>query len=273
MNLPLIDLRNTPEYCAGHLVGATHIPWAELPERLNELPARPALLSIMGSETDCIAAQAYLVSKGYRVKIEVDWQAKLTQKQPGLVSFGTESRILWSPSPLIKEWLTLVQADLHQPLKNLKAIDLGCGGGRDAVFLAQQGLFVKAIEHKPAVLERAQQLAKHHQATIDFKSCDLTDPNCYGEQDFERWDLVVCIRFLNRQLFPVMRQSIRPKGFVVFQTFTEGCEVFGSPKNPNFILKPAELSEVFHDFTILIDRIDSLPDGRPVASFIAQKKG
>jgi hypothetical protein len=69
-----------------------------------------------------------------------------------------------------------------------------------------------------------------------------------------------------------LRQAIRPGGLVVVQTFVEGVEAFGSPKNPNFILKRGELAKTFSDFTIIVDKIDTLKDGRPVSSFIAQKK-
>ncbi|MFP5336002.1 MAG: ArsR/SmtB family transcription factor [Actinomycetes bacterium] len=35
----LLDVRPAPEYAAGHLPGAVHIPVEELPDRLDELPA------------------------------------------------------------------------------------------------------------------------------------------------------------------------------------------------------------------------------------------
>ncbi len=79
------------------------------------------------------------------------------------------------------------------------------------------------------------------------------------------------MRFLNRDLYAQIKQMIKPGGWIVFQTFSAGVEQFGSPKNPNFILQENELSQVFADFQIITDRIDEIADGRPVASFIAQK--
>ncbi len=61
-------------------------------------------------------------------------------------------------------------------------------------------------------------------------------------------------------------------GLLVFQTFVEGVEAFGSPKNPNFILKKGELAKSFADFRIIIDKIETLKDGRPVSSFVAQRE-
>ena len=65
---------------------------------------------------------------------------------------------------------------------------------------------------------------------------------------------------------------------MVFQAFSEGVQAFGSPKNPNYIVQPGEFAEIFtnskkeNEFEIIVDRIDRLDDGRPVASFIAKKR-
>jgi hypothetical protein len=50
-----------------------------------------------------------------------------------------------------------------------------------------------------------------------------------------------------------------------------GSEVFGSPKNPNFLLKAGELSDVFSDCDILLDEVVTLADGRPMSLFVARK--
>lgn len=267
--IPLIDLRSHTEYVAGHLKNATHLPWPQLQHRINELPASPAELILMGNLSDCLAAKDFLSCKNYQVQIDLDFAAKLAQKQPRLSIAGSVSRVLWQPSPLIKEWLSILEAQ-QMVSHGLRVVDLGCGGGRDAVYLALHGCQVTGIEHQLAVLERAENLAKHSKVKIDFKACDVTLEACFSPEPL--WDLVVSIRFLNRSLFPTIRKAIKPGGWIVFQAFSAGCEEFGSPKNPNFILQSDELKEVFADFTVIVDRIDTLPDGRPLASFIAQKK-
>ena len=83
--------------------------------------------------------------------------------------------------------------------------------------------------------------------------------------------MITVVRYLNRDLFDQIDAAISPGGYIVYQTFVTGAEAYGSPKNPNFILQFDELSKVFSGYQIIVDRIDELKDGRPVASFVAQK--
>ncbi len=90
--------------------------------------------------------------------------------------------------------------------------------------------------------------------------------------DNEQGDLIIVIRYLNRNLFKWIKTHLRPGGYIVFQAFAEGVQEFGSPKNANFIIQQGEFSKTFTDFNVMVDRIEKLSDGRPLASFIAQSK-
>ena len=269
----ILDLRKADEYQAGHLQHSTWLTWQALPECLNELPATPAKLFLVGDKEEIEAASVFLDAKGYEVNgslvIEsseamLGWSKQL----PGLVVLGKESKNLWSPSPLVKEFMAQLDFDPKSMKPRPKALDIGCGGGRDSVFLASLGWQVTAIDQEARVLKRAKQLATRSGASVKFKCCDLKKSGCFPEGFF---DLVTVVRYLNRDLFSQIDAAISPGGYIVYQTFSRGAEAFGSPKNPNFILQEGELSEVFADYKIIVDRIDKLEDGRPVASFIAQK--
>ncbi len=269
----VLDLRKAEDYQAGHLLDSTWLTWQALPECLNELPATPAKLFLVGDKEEIEAASVFLDAKGYEVNgslvIEsseamLSWAKQL----PGLVVLGKDSKNLWSPSPLVKEFMEQLDFDPKAMKPRPKALDLGCGGGRDSVFLARLGWQVTAIDQEARVLKRAKQLAAKSGTSVKFKCCDLKKPGCFPEGVF---DLVVVVRYLNRDLFSQIDEAIAPGGYIVYQTFSSGAEAFGSPKNPNFILQKGELSEVFADYRIIVDRIDKLEDGRPIASFIAQK--
>lgn len=269
----ILDLRSASEYQAGHLQNSTWLTWQALPESLNELPALPAKLFLIGDKEEIEAATLFLDGKGYEVNgslvIEsseamLNWSKQL----PGLVVLGKESKNLWSPSPLVKEFVEQLDFDPKAIKPRSTALDLGCGGGRDSVFLARHGWQVTGIDQEVRVLKRAKQLATKSGASVKFKCCDLKKSGCFPEGKF---DLVTVVRYLNRDLFRQIDATIAPGGYLVYQTFSCGAEAFGSPKNPNFILQVGELSEVFSDYRIIIDRIDKLEDGRPIASFIAQK--
>ncbi|VAW44290.1 Tellurite methyltransferase [hydrothermal vent metagenome] len=272
----ILDLRVQNHYQAGHLKNSTSLPWALLPDSLNELPASPATLFLVGDKDEIEAATMLLDAKGYEVNgsLVIDGDEAMQQWAQTLhnqVVTGCDSKRLWSPTPLLVEWVNTLTEQGMDP-KALKprpmALDLGCGGGRDAVFLAQKGWQVMGIDQESRVLKRAKQLATRSKTSVKFKCCDLKQQGCFPEKQF---DLVVVVRYLNRALFDQLDQAIAPGGTLVYQTFVTGVEAFGSPKNPNVILEEGELSKVFSSYQIFVDRIDKLKDGRPVSSFIAQK--
>lgn len=267
----ILDLRSFDEFKQAHIAGATWMAWPDLTEHLNELPASPAELFLVGSAQAIEEASIFLDSKDYQVSgsLVVDSFAAMQawgERLPGLLVSGAQSKPLWSANPLLVEFIEGVELDASSVRPT--AIDLGCGGGRDAVFLAKQGWQVTAIDSESRVIKRAKQLAARAGSSVKFRCCDLKKAGCLTEQTF---DLVVVMRFLNRDLYEPIIKMVKPGGWLVFQTFVEGVEQFGSPKNPNFILKPGELSQVFSDFKIIADRMEALVDGRPVVSFIAQK--
>ncbi len=64
--LVILDVRGGSEWDAGHLKGATHIPLAELPDRLHELPLdQPVAVHCQGGGRSAIAA-SLLLSVGRR---------------------------------------------------------------------------------------------------------------------------------------------------------------------------------------------------------------
>ncbi|GKT12399.1 MAG: tellurite methyltransferase [Thiomicrorhabdus sp.] len=272
----ILDLRPKASFELAHLKDSSSLEWQDLPVRLNELPASPAKLFLVGDKDEIEAASVFLDSKGYEVNgslviDSVEAMQNWSQSLPGQVVSGNESKVLWKPSTLVVEFVEHYFEQGLDPKAQKprpKALDLGCGGGRDAVFIAKQGWQVTGIDQEARVLKRAKQLASSSGASVKFKCCDLKKTDCFPEAEF---DLVTVVRYLNRELFSQIDAAIMPGGYIVYQTFVTGAEAFGSPKNPNFILQFGELSKIFHSYQIIVDRIDELSDGRPVASFIAQK--
>ncbi|MDQ3281710.1 MAG: molybdopterin-synthase adenylyltransferase MoeB [Acidobacteriota bacterium] len=65
----LVDVREPHEWSAGHIEGATHIPLAQVPQRLNEIPKDRDVVMICRSGGRSARAQEYLLQNGYtRVK-------------------------------------------------------------------------------------------------------------------------------------------------------------------------------------------------------------
>ena len=56
-----------------------------------------------------------------------------------------------------------------------RALDLACGEGRNAVWLAEQGWRVTGVDFSEAALEKARRLAKARGVTGEWVAADLTD--------------------------------------------------------------------------------------------------
>jgi tellurite methyltransferase len=238
---------------------------------MHELPKTSEPLVLYGEGESLRQAQAFLISKGYQVAQQIAWTPELAiaLQAAGLWQTGEHSQRLWQPAPLIARFVADFMSQHH--ILPSKGLDIGCGAGRDLVYLAMHGWQMTGIDYIPAALQRAQQLAVSQQVSIHTECLDLetgTDPFIgYATGQF---DLITVARYLHRPLFPWMKRILKPGGILIYQTFMQGSEQFGSPRNPNFLLKPGELAAVFADAEILLDEVEILDDGRPVSAFIAR---
>lgn len=64
---------------------------------------------------------------------------------------------------------------LRPPVKPLKVLDIGCGEGKDAVFLARNGYIVTAFDLSEAGIEKGKKLAEKCSTYVDFFKADITD--------------------------------------------------------------------------------------------------
>ncbi|GIW78614.1 MAG: hypothetical protein KatS3mg105_0421 [Gemmatales bacterium] len=69
----------------------------------------------------------------------------------------------------------------EEKIQPCRAIDLGCGSGRHAVWLAQQGFEVVGIDISPTAIERARQLASAAGVQVDFFVADILHPPDLGQ--------------------------------------------------------------------------------------------
>jgi 2-polyprenyl-3-methyl-5-hydroxy-6-metoxy-1,4-benzoquinol methylase len=152
-----------------------------------------------------------------------------------------------------------------------RALDIACGKGRNALFLAQQGFDVTAIDISPIALEVARRRAERMSLSISWQRADLEkiqlEEGCY--------DLVADFNYLQRSLFPRITKSLRPGGAVVFETFLIDQQTIGQPKNPDYLLGHNELLNAFRDLRVLWYREGKFTDGGAPAfraSLFAQKE-
>jgi tellurite methyltransferase len=139
-------------------------------------------------------------------------------------------------------WLLV---DILPTLPPGRALDLACGTGRHAIFLANNGWDVTAVDSSSVGIEIARARAADAGLKIDLRAADLEK----GEFEIETgaYHLVCDFYYLQRDLFPAMKAGVRPDGIVIstVHIYGEGEEHEG------FLLKEGELRTYFEDFDIL----------------------
>jgi ubiquinone/menaquinone biosynthesis C-methylase UbiE len=85
-------------------------------------------------------------------------------------------------------------------------LEIGCGTGKNTVFLAQIGLHVRAVDFSQGMIEKAKQ--KVQAENVRFSMMDITQPWQLNDQSF---DLIVCNLVLEHieNLSPVFHEAAR----------------------------------------------------------------
>jgi SAM-dependent methyltransferase len=166
----------------------------------------------------------------------------------------------YAPSPPLPQAL-----DANAPGR---ALDLACGAGRHAIFLAERGWKVHAIDASRVAVQRmldeaykrgVSQLILGEVADIESPRFDIK-----GE-----YDLVCDYYFLHRALFAQIRRAVRPGGL-----FVAALHVRTAPREQGrFLLEPGELKALFSDWEVVHSREDAAPEHHRhrVAELIARR--
>lgn len=129
-----------------------------------------------------------------------------------------------------------------------RALDVACGDGRNTLYLARQGYAVDAVDIAFGGLIRAKREAQRLGLFVRFLQADLDSILL----PVNRYDVVVNVRYLDRQILPILKKTVRGGGMVVFETFLREQAALGHPRNPAFLLDRGELRRLFDDFHVLV---------------------
>lgn len=125
-----------------------------------------------------------------------------------------------------------------------RVLDLACGHGRHARLFAERGCEVTAVDVDPACGASLARLA-----AVTFVHADLESrPWPLAERKF---DAIVVVHYLHRPLLAHIEAALAPGALLLYETFAVGNEQFGRPRNPDFLLRPRELLQVFSSLRIL----------------------
>jgi tellurite methyltransferase len=147
-----------------------------------------------------------------------------------------------SPSPFVAQWLERVARELEAPRTCPRALDLAMGRGRHAMVIATAGFRTFGVDSKLDVLQDAVARGLNAGFAIRAWCADLTQ----HPLPVAWFDLVVVTRYLQRDLFPALQRTVRPGGFLLYETFTTAQrELNTGPTSPDHLLEPGELRARF----------------------------
>ena len=131
------------------------------------------------------------------------WNSRYSEQE---FAYGTE------PNAFLKKQL--------EKVKSGKALFLGEGEGRNAVYASKLGLQVDAVDFSSSAKDKALKLAEENKVTINYDVCDLDD---YTFKEIY-YDLVVMIFVhlpldLRRKVFNKSIQSMKQNGKIIIEAF------------------------------------------------------
>ena len=126
-----------------------------------------------------------------------------------------------------------------------KALDLACGAGRNAVWLAEHGWEVTAVDGAQTAIEVLRSRALERAVKVNAVVADLEK----GEFEIEPscWHLVAICYYLQRNLFEPAKLGVVPGGFLIsIVHINEPGEADGP-----YRLRPGEHEQYFAGWEIL----------------------
>jgi SAM-dependent methyltransferase len=151
----------------------------------------------------------------------------------------TGQHLIEQPSPWIVKYAPLIR-------KKGRVLDLACGSGRHAIWLAQQGYQVDAVDRDAQALSIMADIDNIDVFIVDLEASDWLHLG-------QRYDGLIVSRYLYRPLLPALAEILNPGGVLIYETFMVGNERYGKPSNPDFLLLPNELLEIYSPLLNIID--------------------
>ncbi len=116
------------------------------------------------------------------------------------------------PAQFLKDHIHLLPAG--------HVMDVACGRGRNALFLAAQGHTVDAIDRdEQALAETSATATQRGLASVAVRAVELEDPAHPPDIPAARYGVVLVLFYLYRPLFPALLRALKPGGVLLYETF------------------------------------------------------
>ncbi len=151
-------------------------------------------------------------------------------------------------------------------LKSGRACDLACGRGGNAIFLAEAGYAVDAIDISDVALSSLQGYVEQRGLNI---RCIVADLDHYT-LPAARYDLVVVFYFFSEPLLPFIKEALKRDGLLFYATYNKRHTSVQPGFNPDYLVEPEALGRYFSNFEILLSEPDA-GEERNISRLVARK--
>lgn len=135
-----------------------------------------------------------------------------------------------------------------------KVLAIAEGEGRNAVYLAQQGMNVTAWDYAESGLAKTNKLAEERNVAVSTELVDLNEANWHEA----KWDEIVCIfghfpKELREKTLQGVKTAIKPGGYFLTEVYSHYQLPYqsGGPQNLDFLYNPEEFLENFAEWRIV----------------------
>lgn len=138
-----------------------------------------------------------------------------------------------------------------ETVKQGKALDLGCGQGRNSLFLAQQDFDVTAVDQNGLALEILQSIVEQEDLDMPVGLYDINSASI--EQEYDFIVSTVVLMFLQADRIPAIIQNMQRKPVLVVQPYRLCMDTEDYPCSVNFpfTFKEGELADYYKDWELV----------------------
>lgn len=134
------------------------------------------------------------------------------------------------------------------------ALDLACGRGVNALFMARAGLEVTAWDLSPVAIERLTGAASDAALTLTAEVRDVIA----SPPEPASFDLILVSYFLDRTLAPAITAALKPAGLLFYQTYSQAAVSSDGPSSSHYRLGDNELLSLFGALNVRVYREERL---------------
>jgi len=154
---------------------------------------------------------------------------------------GNSGNLPGAPSDFFVRHIELLRA----AAANGPIVDVACGRGRHTVAGARAGLPMIGLDRNRGFLAELRSAADAQGVAVERVRADLEAPAGWPIRS-ESCGAIVVFRYLHRPLARALCDALVPGGWLLYETFSlDQIELGWGPRNPDFLLRNGELSELF----------------------------